>query len=144
MTTDYAGDVSPDEAMELLKSVSTSVLVDVRTRAEWQFVGIPDLASVDKSPILIEWQSYPTMARNEDFVAVLTAELDAAKIPVDAPVLFLCRSGARSKSAAVAMTAAGRTKCLNIGGGFEGSQNESSQRGSLEGWKASGLPWAQP
>jgi rhodanese-related sulfurtransferase len=143
MTRDYAGDVSPDEAMALLKSNKDAVLVDVRTQAEWTFVGVPDLSGLDKAPILVEWQSYPTMAPNPNFLPTLSAELYSRNVPVDAPVLFLCRSGARSRAAAMALTGEGRTNCLNIAGGFEGGPDMSRHRGSIEGWKARNLPWTQ-
>ena len=144
MAADYDGDVSPDEAMALLKRDEAAVLVDVRTQPEWSFVGVPNLSGMGREPILIEWQSYPAMALNPDFVPWLTAELERRGTPRDAPLLFLCRSGARSKSAARAMTEAGFSRCLNVAGGFEGGPDPSRHRGMLEGWKARGLPWSQP
>lgn len=144
MADEYGGDVSPDEAMKLLEKDGNAVLVDVRTQAEWSFVGVPDLSTLGREPVLIEWQSYPAMALNPDFVPVLTAELKRRGTPQDAPILFLCRSGARSKSAARALTEAGYTRCINIAGGFEGGPDPSRHRGVLDGWKAQGLPWTQP
>ena len=140
----YAGDVSPEEAMDLLKQNKDAVLVDVRTRPEWTFVGVPDLSEIGKEPVFLEWQSYPTMAPNPEFVAALTRELDGRGVSKDAPVLFLCRSGARSRAAAMALTAHGHTQCLNVAGGFEGGPDPNGHRGSIEGWKAVELPWAQP
>ncbi|MBZ0215274.1 MAG: hypothetical protein K8F25_01870, partial [Fimbriimonadaceae bacterium] len=61
----YAGDVSPCEAWQQLSSDPASFLVDVRTRAEWAFVGIHDLAEIGKAPILLEWQVFPNMELNE-------------------------------------------------------------------------------
>ncbi|MHA1113507.1 MAG: rhodanese-like domain-containing protein, partial [Alphaproteobacteria bacterium] len=60
-----------------------------------------------------------------------------------APTLFLCRSGARSMAAAMAMTALGHTDCRNIVEGFEGDLNGDHHRGEASGWKAAGLPWEQ-
>ncbi|MCW6508213.1 rhodanese-like domain-containing protein [Lichenifustis flavocetrariae] len=143
MTMDYAGDLSPEEAMTMLASDKNAILVDVRTRPEWQFVGIPDLSALDKEPVLLEWQSYPSMSLNQNFVASLMSDLNERGLPPDAPVLFLCRSGARSSAAASAIAAHGRSRCYNIAGGFEGSHDASRHRGHTEGWKARGLPWAQ-
>ena len=143
MTADYAGDVSPQDAMTLLESDPKAVLIDVRTRAEWQFVGIPDLSAFDKETVLIEWQSYPAMQVNGDFARALKAELSGRNVPADAPLLFLCRSGARSQSAAAAMAAEGHTRCYNIIGGFEGPPDGEHHRGTIAGWKALRLPWAQ-
>jgi rhodanese-related sulfurtransferase len=58
-------------------------------------------------------------------------------------MLFLCRSGARSRAAAMALTAAGYTSCYNIAEGFEGNPDAERHRGTTGGWKAAGLPWAQ-
>jgi rhodanese-related sulfurtransferase len=137
----YAGDLSVSEAWQLLAADPAARLVDVRTAPEWTFVGRPDLGSVGKSPLLLSWQVYPQMAVDTDFVSKLTQGLgDATKT---APVLFLCRSGARSKAAAIAATAAGFTRCYNIAGGFEGDRDGSFHRSSVGGWRFAGLPWMQ-
>jgi rhodanese-related sulfurtransferase len=145
MTTrgDYGGDISPAEALELLKQNPEATLVDVRTQPEWSFVGVPDLSALGKEPVFLEWQSYPSMQVNEAFPDVLEAELQRRQVSPDAPVIFLCRSGARSRAAAIALTSHGRSRCLNIAGGFEGGPDPSRHRGMVEGWKATGLPWAQ-
>jgi rhodanese-related sulfurtransferase len=143
MAGDYGGDVSPDEALELLRTDPRAVLVDVRTEPEWSYVGVPDLSGLGREAVFLEWQSYPSMAVNASFVSDLKQELARRGTPDDAPILFLCRSGARSRSAARAMTEAGYGQCLNIAGGFEGGPDPSGHRGMLDGWKARSLPWAQ-
>jgi len=135
----YAGDVDVTEAWEGVKNSPGAVLVDVRTNAEWNFVGIPDLSEAGKEPVLVEWQMFPTMDVNASFVdAVVAAAPDKEQ-----PIYFLCRSGARSKSAAMALTQAGYSACFNISEGFEGPHDQNRHRGSAAGWKASGLPWVQ-
>ena len=52
----YAGDVTPAEAWEALSDDPAAVLVDVRTAAEWAYVGLPDLRSLDKDVVLVERQ----------------------------------------------------------------------------------------
>ncbi len=138
---DYAGDVSVDEAWRVLSGNPDAVLVDVRTRAEWSFVGVPDLGSIGKEPLLSEWQVFPAMSLNPSFVADVAGALGEGR--KSAPVLFLCRSGARSKAAAVALTQAGFGACYNVVGGFEGDLDEMRHRGRRTGWKAGGLPWVQ-
>tara|TARA_R110002126_G_scaffold1443_29_gene8456 strand:- start:9062 stop:9529 length:468 start_codon:yes stop_codon:yes gene_type:complete len=135
----YAGDVDVTEAWEAVKGNPGAVLVDVRTQAEWNFVGVPDLSESGKDPVLVEWQTFPTMEINASFVETVSA----AAPDKSAPVYFLCRSGARSKSAAMAMTQAGYAACYNISDGFEGSPDSQRHRGSVNGWKANGLPWIQ-
>jgi rhodanese-related sulfurtransferase len=135
----YAGDVSPADAWGTLGSDPAAQVIDVRTTAEWNFVGLPDLSSANREVQLVEWQSFPTMTPNPDFVA----QVSAANTDKNAPLFFLCRSGARSRAAAIAMTRAGYTRAYNIAGGFEGDLNAERHRGHHNGWKASGLPWRQ-
>jgi rhodanese-related sulfurtransferase len=135
----YAGDVAPTTAWTILSEQPSAILVDVRTRPEWNYVGLPDLAEIGKKPALLEWQIFPSMQLNPDFVATLSGAI-ADK---DAALLFLCRSGARSAAAAKAMTAAGYSTCLNVADGFEGPLDAQARRGAAAGWKAVGLPWRQ-
>ena len=135
----YAGDVTPAEAFAALTQEPAAVLVDCRSTAEWQFVGIPDLASVSKQVVLVEWQRFPDGSLNARFFD----ELGAAGVGHDQPVYFMCRSGQRSQAAAVAATAAGYASAFNVAFGFEGGPDLSGHRGTGSGWKAEGLPWRQ-
>jgi rhodanese-related sulfurtransferase len=142
-STSYAGDVSAKDAFQALQTESHATLVDVRTEAEWAYVGVPDLGGLEKKPVLQEWQSYPAMAVDPAFIERLGATLKARGLAPDAPIYFLCRSGVRSRAAAIAMTAAGWTYCFNVTDGFEGPRDSAGHRGAERGWKAFGLPWAQ-
>jgi rhodanese-related sulfurtransferase len=135
----YAGDLSPVEAWAMLENEPDAVLVDVRTRPEWTFVGVPDLSSIGKQAVLLSWQIFPQMNVNENFVPQLANAYSEA----ERPILFLCRSGARSRDAAQAMTASGYRRCYNVKAGFEGGPDEKRHRGTVGGWKADGLPWMQ-
>ena len=139
----YAGDIDVQDAWSLLKGDPKAQLVDVRTAAEWTFVGVPDLSAVARGAILVEWQSFPGMGRNAQFEAAVAEKLRAAGVGEATPIVFLCRSGARSQAAAAAMTAKGFSKCFNVSGGFEGDLNRERHRGQSNGWKAAGLPWVQ-
>ncbi|CAN5166966.1 rhodanese-like domain-containing protein [soil metagenome] len=134
----YAGDITPEEAWKILSDNPDAVLVDVRTDAEWKFVGVPDLSGLDREAVLIEWNRVDG-SRNENFVADLVA---AGIAPAERPVVFLCRSGNRSIGAAEAATAAGIAPSYNVLDGFEGNLDENKHRGST-GWRAIGLPWVQ-
>jgi rhodanese-related sulfurtransferase len=136
----YAGDVSPADAWAVLAAEAKAQLVDVRTAAEWNFVGLPDLSGIGRRVHCVEWQVFPSMGRNGNFVAEAQAALGA---DTAAAVFFLCRSGARSRAASIAMTGAGYAKCFNIAGGFEGDLDAKRRRGRQNGWKAAGLPWQQ-
>lgn len=134
----YAGDVQPEEAYAALAADEDAVLVDVRTTAEWNYVGVPDLSVLHKRVVCLEWQTFPDGAVNGDFVA----QLQDAGLPEGAPLYFLCRSGARSAAAAHAVTAAGLGPAYNIVDGFEGPHDEFGHR-TVAGWKVAGLPWKQ-
>jgi len=135
----YAGDISAEEAWERLAADPRAQLLDVRTMAEWNFVGLPDLSSLGRRTHCIEWQQFPGGARNPDFVTEAAKALTAK----DAPVMLLCRSGSRSRAAAIALTQAGFSQAFNIGDGFEGDVDEEGHRGDRNGWKAADLPWRQ-
>lgn len=128
----YEGALMPDEAYEILKTAPGAKLVDVRSRAELDFVGrIP-------GAVEIEWMSYPGMKTNPNFMAALQQQVDK-----EALVLFICRNGARSHMAAQAAVQAGFPDCYNVLTGFEGDANAEKHRNVLNGWKVLGLPWEQ-
>lgn len=132
-------DVSPRAAWQALCKDPQAVLCDVRTEPEWAFVGLPDLGEVGKAAVLIPWQIYPAMQQNPDFLSAL---IEAGVTPAQ-PLFFICRSGGRSRAAAIAAAAAGYAHVFNIAGGFEGPLDREGRRGAVAGWKAEGLPWRQ-
>lgn len=144
MARDYHADATPKETWSALANEPGAALVDVRTAAEWSYVGVPDISKTGAPLHRVEWQSFPSGAVNPAFVETLVAALDKAGAPHDAPIFFICRSGARSASAAAAMTAAGYSRCYNVAGGFEGPRDPEGHRGTIDGWKAVNLPWVQP
>ena len=126
----YAGALLPSEAHELMQAGAK--LVDVRTEPELQYVGsVPGCQT-------IEWNSYPDGQRNPSFLAQL-----AASASKDEPVMFLCRSGARSHHAALAATQAGWQEAYNVLEGFEGDKDADGHRNTVGGWKFASLPWVQ-
>ena len=131
--------VPPVKVWEVLRRDPQAQLVDVRTEAEWNFVGLPDLGPAGKQAVLIPWQVYPSMARNDDFVD----HLKQAGFTPEHHIYFLCRSGQRSFAAAQAAQAAGFPHAFNIADGFEGAVDANGHRGVAAGWKAEGLPWRQ-
>lgn len=128
----YNGAVLPTEAYFLLQHWPDAVLVDVRSQAEWQFVGVVPNA------LCVEWRSFPGMQPNPLFLAQLRE-----KVALDVPLLLMCRSGARSDEAARTALQAGYTSVYNVLEGFEGDRDGASQRNRINGWKAHGLPWIQ-
>lgn len=131
--------VAPEEAWRLLQSDTKAQLVDCRTKAEWNFVGAPDLASIGKKTYFVEWQAFPNTGPNPNFVA----ELAQQGLRKDQTLIFICRSGGRSMSAAKLATQNGYATCLNLAGGFEGDLDGAQHRGTIGGWKRASLPWKQ-
>ncbi len=136
---EYAGEVSAADAWQQLSADPRAQLLDVRTMAEWNFVGLADLSSLGRQVHCIEWQDFPNGARNPGFVA----EASQALSDKEAPVLVMCRSGARSRAAAIVLTQAGYRQAFNISDGFEGDKDEEGHRASRNGWKQANLPWRQ-
>jgi len=129
----YYGAVLPKEARALLDAFPNARLIDVRTRPEWDYVGrVP-------GSILVEWITYPAGTRNPAFLDELKSLADNRQ----APLLFFCRSGQRSDSAARAAAAAGYTMAFNVLEGFERPKDAQGHRGTLGGWRKAGLPWIQ-
>ena len=128
----YKGALTPGEAHELWRLAPGARLVDVRTRAEWDWVGrIP-------GAVEIEWSQYPGGTRNPNFLAELQQQVER-----EALVLFICRSGIRSDGAATLATEAGYNDCFNVLEGFEGDKDALEHRNSIGGWRHAGLPWMQ-
>jgi rhodanese-related sulfurtransferase len=128
----YAGALLPVEAYELMQKAPGAKLIDVRTRAEWDFVGrVP-------GSVPIEWQTYPNSQPNLVFLDELRVQTEK-----DAIVMFLCRSGARSHAAAAAASQIGYAHSYNILQGFEGDKDALGHRASVGGWQFAGLPWVQ-
>lgn len=128
----YEGALTPAEANELMRSAPGAKLVDVRTRAEIDWVGrVP-------GAVEIEWANYPGMKQNPNFLAALEQQVNKESL-----VMFLCRSGHRSHAAAMVATQAGYANCFNILEGFEGDKSPNNHRNALNGWRVAGLPWEQ-
>ena len=132
MNLPYEGALTPDEAYRLMETAPGARVVDVRTRAELDWVGrIP-------GAVEIEWQVYPGMKTNPHFMAQLEQQVEKETL-----VMFICRSGARSHHAAALATQAGYADSYNILEGFEGDKDAEEHRNTKGGWRQAGLPWKQ-
>lgn len=147
-SSERIGRVDAASAYEALQADPGARLIDVRTRAEWSFVGVPSLDALGKPLWALEWKSFPDMAPNPGFFQTLEALIDEERqsgAPVTA-LLFMCRSGARSMDAAMgaaARPAFERLALTNVSDGFEGDLDADGRRSQINGWKAAGLPWRQ-
>jgi rhodanese-related sulfurtransferase len=132
--------ISPTAAWAALRTDPKAILVDVRTEAEWTFVGVPDLSSIGRQIGLVSWQTFPGMQPNPNFVE----DLRRVGIIADNKLMLICRSGVRSLAAGQAALAGGFPQVFNVTDGFEGPLNAAGHRASRAGWQYSRLPWRQP
>ncbi len=112
------------KAYDILISNDNTFLVDVRTKEEWQQVGIPHLDNKNKL-VFLSWQLNKDFEDN--FLSIIKDKIGAA-------IFFLCRSGYRSFIAANFIANMGYKNCYNISDGFEGNNQD-------KGCKQNNLPW---
>ena len=127
------------ECFDKLSKIPKSFLIDVRTKPEWDFIGLPNLSSINKNVTLISWQTYPRMTINSLF----EQEVIKSNIEKCDKLFFICRSGSRSFKAANFLFSSGYHSCYNVEDGFEGDKNITGQRSTINGWKFNNLPWKQ-
>ncbi len=141
-------EIDPDRVYETLVSCKNSFLVDVRSYAEWNFVGVPYSLDMHNEVIFCEWASFPEMKKNPEFLENVLRKVNLNKAK---NIFFLCRSGARSLQAALEVKNLVQHSqeefddicCVNVRYGFEGDLSDTFKRGTLNGWKYSNLPWKQ-
>ena len=136
---DNIKNISSQECFEKLSIEVNSQLIDVRTKPEWVYVGVPDLSSINKNVIFISWQVYPEMGTNKFF----ENQILETNIKKDDNLCFICRSGNRSNDAANFLISRGFSNCFNVIDGFEGKLNHDQQRALIDGWQFNNLPWKQ-
>ena len=127
------------ECFNKLSEISNSYLIDIRTKPEWEFIGVPDLSSLNKKTIFISWHMHPEMKINSLFENQITE----SNIKKNDNLFLICRSGNRSSNAAEFLTSRGFTHCFNVKDGFEGEIGSNHQRSTINGWKYCKLPWKQ-
>lgn len=137
--------ITAHEAFKKLSDEKNATLIDVRTDAEFNFVGTADLRKIGADLILLPWKTFPTMTLNPHFTTNLEKTLleKFGEKRHEAQLIFICLSGGRSQEAATHMTQLGYENCFNLTGGFEGEADTAGHRGNISGWKASNLPWRQ-
>ena len=132
-------EINSCDCFEVLKNHSKSHLIDVRTKPEWEFVGIPDLTCIHKQTFFISWRLYPNMRINYDF----EKEILQLRIKQEDLIFSICRSGHRSQEAAKYINKLGYKNCYNVSDGFEGYKDLGNHRAQVNGWKYNLLPWKQ-
>lgn len=137
--------ISAADVFALLKKDKNSVLIDVRTFEEFNFVGTANSAEFDGRMILNPWKLTMAMKENPTFATNLEEMLTKlfGNKSKEAKLFFICRTGGRSDAAARFANSLGYINCFNVTSGFEGDLDPNEQRGKVNGWKAEKLPWKQ-
>lgn len=137
--------IEPKLALDILAKDKNSLLIDVRTEAEFNFVGTVDSSALINSSLLLPWLTFPTMQENGEFKSKFenSLQLISSDNYKDLHLFFICKTGGRSNSAAQFASDIGYKNCYNIVNGFEGDIDHNNHRGNINGWKADKLPWKQ-
>ena len=134
----YKRNLLPKMAVERLQNNPQALFVDVRSKAEFKYVGYPE------NSILIPWIDDPDWEPNpEAFSDVVMQELDGRENLSDTEIILICRSGFRSNEALKCLENKGFTQVSHVASGFEGDLDENDHRGNLNGWRHDGMPWSQ-
>lgn len=132
-------EIRPPEAWAILQADTAAILIDVRSRMEFDYVGHAPIAQHVSWAEPPDWKVIPGFA---DRVRALLAKKSAGRAE-DLQILAICRSGARSRAAGQALLAAGFANVYNVLEGFEGDRDPNKHRGAINGWRFHGLPWEQ-
>lgn len=127
----------PKDCYDVLCQNSGALLIDCRTKQEWDLTGVADLSACQKKPLFVEW----TDAQNQSNQAFL-AQVQSYASP-ETMIIVMCRIGGRSADACQFLAEHGYENLINMTEGFEGRADENGHRNSYEGWRAHGLPWIQ-
>ena len=134
----YKRNLLPKMAVERLQNNPQALFVDVRSKAEFKYVGYPE------NSILIPWIDDPDWEPNpEAFSDAVMQELDSRENLSDTEIILICRSGFRSNEALKCLENKGFTQVSHVASGFEGDLDENDHRGNLNGWRHDGMPWSQ-
>ena len=134
----YKRNLLPKMAVERLQDNPQALFVDVRSKAEYKYVGFPE------NSILIPWIDDPDWEPNpEEFSDLVMQELDGRENLLNTEIILICRSGFRSNEALKCLENKGFTQVSHVASGFEGDLDENDHRGNLNGWRHDGMPWSQ-
>ena len=134
----YKRNLLPKMAIERLQNNPQALFVDVRSKAEFKYVGYPE------NSILIPWIDDPDWEPNSEvFSDSVMQELDGRENLSDTEIILICRSGFRSNEALKCLENKGFTQVSHVASGFEGDLDENDHRGNLNGWRHDGMPWSQ-
>lgn len=144
--------VTSVEAYKQLQEAGDQALfIDVRTRAEVAFLGMPTIADANipymTAGVFDEWDADGhtfKLRPNSEFTLRVEELVSKHRLSKDSPIYLICRSGSRSAKAANILGLAGYTQVYTVTDGFEGDKaKDGPHQGErvVNGWKSAGLPW---
>lgn len=150
--TDTQHYLLPKEVFDIKTSeASKTLLVDIRTPAELQFVGFTDMMDGNIPYLTYDYSGWDDKSKeykrnfNSGFVGQVEELMKKVGIEgKDARIILMCRSGDRSAKATDLMAKSGYTNVWSAIEGFEGDKaKDGATKGqrSVNGWKNAGLPW---
>ena len=133
----------------LKKNAGRVLFVDVRTRAEAMFVGMPSTVDglvpfVETEEVMTTWDNAKSAYKLEpvqDFVPEINRRLKEKQLTKEDIVVLICRSGDRSSRAANRLAEDGFKRVYTVADGFEGDMSREGRR-NVNGWKNADLPWS--
>lgn len=143
--------LSASEAYELATEEKV-LFIDVRTRAEVNFLGMPTVADanipyMELDPMYAwdEKKGVFKMDPNSGFVTEVEQRLQEKGLTRDSKVVLICRSGDRSAKAVDLLAKVGYKRVYSVVDGYEGDQaKDGPSKGQrvVNGWRNSNLPWS--
>ncbi|WP_426173660.1 rhodanese-like domain-containing protein [Massilia sp. TWR1-2-2] len=141
------------EAYALKQKMGTKAFfVDVRTRYEVAYLGMPTVADANiayvEHPDDAPWDDKAGRFKlevNSDFGPELARRMAAKGLGKGDVVIVMCRSGDRSARAANLLSQLGYASVFSVVDGFEGDVATSGPRQGqrvVNGWKNADLPWS--
>jgi rhodanese-related sulfurtransferase len=143
--------LAPLEAQKMKRELGEGMaFIDVRTRAELGFVGVPSPIDANIPFLLVDFEGWNEdkdffqMAPNDQFLSSVERLLADMNLDKNSPIMVMCRSGHRGAAASNLLAEAGYTRVYNLLDGFEGVKAEAGPQAGqrvINGWKNSGADW---
>jgi rhodanese-related sulfurtransferase len=142
--------LSSAEAYDLA-SKEKLLFLDVRTRAEVNFLGMPTVADANVPYMEIDsmysWDEKKGVFKlepNSGFVTEVQDRLQQKGLDQNAKIIVMCRSGDRSAKAVDLLAKIGFKNIYSVVDGYEGDvAKDGDHKGQrvVNGWRNSNLPW---
>ncbi|WP_319380458.1 rhodanese-like domain-containing protein [Thiomicrorhabdus sp.] len=131
--------ITAENTYKWMKEDDSVILVDVRTPAEWQFVGYTPMAQIMIPSVFFKYDGVDDKkpryrsVLNEKFISEFEEKLFDLDADKNTPFVVMCRSGAtRAQPAAKMLDQYGYKNVYIMTDGFEGGKMKD---GDKQGWR---------